>query len=50
MYPHSTNTTPNQYPNPDILIILQPKNDKIVVLLKFYFWLFSYLSNVNQLH
>ena len=42
----SPNKSPfNQYypkpvPNPDILIILLPKNDKIVVLAKIYFGLF----------
>ena len=53
----SPNKSPfNQYylksvPNPDILIILLSKNDKIVVLAKIlYLIIFPYLSNVNQLH
>ena len=38
-------------PNPDILIIVLPKNDKIVVLAKnLFLTILSYLSNVNQLH
>ena len=42
---------PKSVPNPDILIILLPKNDKIVVLAEILFFdYFSYLSNVNQLH
>ena len=42
---------PNSVPNPDIVIILLPRNDKTVVLAKnFIFDYFSYLSNVNQLH
>ena len=51
----SSNKSPfNQYytksvPNPDILIILLPKNDKIVVLANILF-LTIFPINVNQLH
>ena len=52
----SPNKSPlNQYylksvPNPDTLIILLPKNDKVVALAEIFFDYFSCLSNVNQLH
>ena len=38
---------PKSVPNPDIMIILLLKTDKIVLLAIFFS---SYLSNVNQFH
>ena len=42
---------PKSVPSTDILIILLPQNDKVLVLAKILFLtIFFYLSNVNQLH